>query len=404
MTRLLELAFVAACYLLPGAFNAVVVRYATAGWWARRSVRLAALALPLLGLAAGVGWLFSFQLHPAWTRWLGTLGFGVLLVQLVLCGSLALAGGLNTVSRFVARRRRRAKPVDPVRRRLWQGGLVAIPVLATGGCLAGLTGAATPVRIPRLKLDFPDLPPDLSGFRILHISDLHLSGFVTLDTLADILERARPLAPDLVVVTGDTADDLRLLPAALRMLADLGAPHGVYAVLGNHEYGNGVARVRRIFRDSPVPLLVDESVHLDVGRSRLFLAGLDDPIISSARIDRTAFFAPRLAELAAQAAPGAFRLLLSHRPEALDYAADHGVELVLAGHTHGGQIGFDGQSLLDYPAGYPYPWGHYRRGPSRLYTSSGAGHWLPIRFGCPTEAPVVELGATPPIATPTPVD
>jgi predicted MPP superfamily phosphohydrolase len=99
-----------------------------------------------------------------------------------------------------------------------------------------------------------------------------------------------------------------------------------------------------------------------------------------------------VAHLAARAEPGVFRLLLTHRPDAFDAAADCGFDLVLAGHTHGGQIGFGGRSLLDYP-GYPYPWGHYRKRTSQLNTSAGAGHWVPFRLGCPAEAPVVELAA-----------
>jgi predicted MPP superfamily phosphohydrolase len=360
--------------------------------WSRRPLRLALLILPPSALAVGIGWLISFQMHPELTYWLGIGAYGALLVELVLAASLAVAGGLEVLGRVLARfRRRQDEPVDLARRRLWKSGIAAIPILATGTSLAGLTGAAAPVRMPLLEFGFPDLHPDLDGFRILHLTDLHLAGFVTLDTLADILERARRHAPDLVVVTGDMADDLRQLPGALRMLGDFGAPHGAYAVLGNHEYGNGIERVRGIFRESPVPLQVDRDVHLTVGDARIQLAGLDDPRHSSARIDRDAFFAPRVAALAARAEPGAFRLLLSHRPEALDYAAGHGVELVLAGHTHGGQIGFAGRSLLHYPAGYPYPWGRYERNRSRLYTSSGVGHWVPFRLGCPAEAPVIEL-------------
>ena len=89
-----------------------------------------------------------------------------------------------------------------------------------------------------------------------------------------------------------------------------------------------------------------------------------------------------------QAGPG-FKLLLSHHPDAFDQAADRGVDVVLSGHTHGGQINVLGRSLL---VGWlKYPRGHYVRGESRLYVTTGLGHWMPFRIDCPTELPIIEL-------------
>jgi predicted MPP superfamily phosphohydrolase len=90
---------------------------------------------------------------------------------------------------------------------------------------------------------------------------------------------------------------------------------------------------------------------------------------------------------------GVFSLLLAHRPEAFDAAGDARVGLTLSGHTHGGQIGYNGKSAFEplFPDGYL--WGAYRRGASRLYTTSGFGNWFPFRLGCPAEAPLVELFA-----------
>jgi predicted MPP superfamily phosphohydrolase len=86
-----------------------------------------------------------------------------------------------------------------------------------------------------------------------------------------------------------------------------------------------------------------------------------------------------------------FKILMSHRPDAFDYAASQGINLTLAGHTHGGQIGFMGRSLFDSYWADRYLWGEYRQGRSALYTSSGVGHWFPFRLGCPPEAPIIEL-------------
>ena len=84
-------------------------------------------------------------------------------------------------------------------------------------------------------------------------------------------------------------------------------------------------------------------------------------------------------------------MLLSHRPEAFDAAADAGVALTLAGHTHGGQVAVGGRALVERAGVSRYPYGRYARGASQLYTSAGFGHWFPWRAGCPAEAPLVVL-------------
>ena len=84
-------------------------------------------------------------------------------------------------------------------------------------------------------------------------------------------------------------------------------------------------------------------------------------------------------------------IVMSHRPSAFDFTAPRNVSLTLAGHTHGGQVGFMGRSILESSFPESYLWGHYRSGSSHLYTTSGMGHWFPFRLGCPPEAPVIEL-------------
>ena len=103
------------------------------------------------------------------------------------------------------------------------------------------------------------------------------------------------------------------------------------------------------------------------------------------------FFQKTIDETLTPVATGDTVVLMSHRPDAFDYAASKDVHLTLAGHTHGGQIGFMGRSVFETYSSGNYLWGEYTLGNSRLYTSAGAGHWFPFRLGCPTEAPVIEL-------------
>ncbi|MDH4158425.1 MAG: metallophosphoesterase, partial [candidate division Zixibacteria bacterium] len=292
---------------------------------------------------------------------------------------------------LVAHRRRKesSEAVDTGRRDFLRVAAAGLPVTAVATSVSGITGAFSDVRVETKVMRIDNLPDELEGLRILHLSDLHLMHYVTLEDLTMVLAEAESLQPHLVLLTGDVADDLRLLPDALAMLETFAAPLGAFACLGNHEYFRGVHHVRRIFDSSPVPLLVDKAVKLELGSTSFYVAGIDDPRLMGAKDH--AFFRRTIDAALEQAGSGDFFILMSHRPDALDYASEVGVNLTLAGHTHGGQIGLGGRSLFESAWPDRYLWGHYQRRESHLYTSSGVGHWFPFRLGCPREAPVIEL-------------
>src|SRR5262249_10185696 len=147
---------------------------------------------------------------------------------------------------------------------------------------------------------------------------------------------------------------------------------------------------RRAYERSPVPLLVSAGRSLAIGRARMWIGGADDPVHMGGDI---AWMLEPSIKRAIQGAPANadFRLLLCHRPEGFRPASEVGFDLTLSGHTHGGQLGFMGRSLLEKLRPGVNWWGAYSRarssklGPSRLYTTSGFGHWFPFRLGCPTE-------------------
>jgi predicted MPP superfamily phosphohydrolase len=260
--------------------------------------------------------------------------------------------------------------------------------------------------MPVVTMRYANLHPDLEGFRILHLSDLHLGACLGLDDLKHGLEAAfAAQRPDLVVVTGDIADDPELLPGAMDLVARAAARYGALASLGNHEYLHGIEITRPKLEASDVPLLVSSGRTITVGRARLFVGGADDPVhmggdiawMLHPSIERAAAAAPRDAD---------FRLLLCHRPEGFGPATELGFDLTLSGHTHGGQLGLFGRSLLEKVRPLPDAtwWGRHekkrpsrglgspdRASPARLYTTSGFGHWFPFRVGCPTEMPLVVL-------------
>jgi predicted MPP superfamily phosphohydrolase len=195
--------------------------------------------------------------------------------------------------------------------------------------------------------------------------------------------------PQLVLISGDIADHLDLLPGAIKLFESLNAPCGAYACMGNHDYYRGAQRVIGHFDRSSIPMLINDGVTIKVGNTDLFIGGADDPRRMGIAID--GFMRETIDKTLTQTNSDAFKVMMSHRPTGFDRSAAQGVELTVAGHTHGGQIGFLGKPLLARWGTEKYVRGKYRIGDSWLYTSCGVGHWFPFRLGCPTEAPVLVL-------------
>ncbi|XXX72523.1 metallophosphoesterase [Sorangium sp. So ce134] len=367
----------------PAARRAVFLRAAVAA--------IAALAVvPAAGMllwSSGRGAVAALGVRLAWTALvvLSPAALGLFVASLLAAALAALRppGGEPPAAR--------PAPGPAVSRRaLVRASLSILPTSAAGAGVGGLASAPDAPRVPLVQMRFRDLPPDLDGLRILHLSDLHLGVARHVEDLEALLAKVAPLAPDLIVLTGDVADDLGQLEAALKTLDRHRPRLGIFASLGNHEYLGHIELTRPIYEASPVQLLVDRGVTLEAGSARIYVAGADDPLVWD-RDYVAAFLERSVARCREEAPEDAFRLLLCHRPEGFAPAARRGFHLTLAGHTHGGQVGLFGRSA--FQALFPdlHLWGAYRRGESRLYTTSGFGHWFPFRLGCPTEAPIIEL-------------
>ncbi len=376
-----------------GLIEILLLALANRPWWARRWIRRSSWGLPLFGIVMVFLWgLGQFYGLP----WLGMpaaiLAVVAFVLEAALMLSLPVSGVIHLahwVTDRVIRRRRDSSRIDTNRRALLKVAAASLPIASVSIGLAGITHAFVDVEVSLKPILLDQLPSALEGLRTLHLSDSHLSQYVTLETMAEVLTQAESFAPDLIVITGDIADDLSQLGEALNMTTQLCPRLGVYACLGNHEYYRGLPEVYRIFERSPVPLLVNECVTLNVSGVNLRIAGIEDPRWISG--GDYAFFKKAIDTMLSHSEAVDFTVLMSHRPEALDYASEVGIDLTLAGHTHGGQIGFMGRSLFESIAPKGYLWGHYRKHQSHLYTSSGVGHWFPFRLGCPAEAPVIEL-------------
>ncbi len=261
--------------------------------------------------------------------------------------------------------------------------------LLTGLALA-LVGYAWQVetrwlRITRLTVRIPGLPTEFAGYRIVHLSDLHLGVRMNEARLPWVIAAANRERPDLIVITGDFVTGGRdSLRTGSELLGGLCAPDGVWGVLGNHDYMVGAGRVAAMLDRAGIGLLVNAAHTLPRGSAALSLAGIDDMIHG----------APSLQMALRDVPPGRATILLSHAPDfAPRAAADPRVVLQLSGHSHGGQVRLPGLRPPVLPrGGKAYPQGLYTIGGLQLFVTVGTGTgWLALRFGCRPEIAVLTL-------------
>jgi len=362
--------------------------------WKYPKIDTLAVYLPFIAPFFAVIWIVGKILSFPFISSLGAVGvISVFLFDLLMLITLPFSWAINLINariQSIKSKSNSEKSFDPNRRKIIKAAAAALPLFALGTTGTGLASSFQPVNIRKIPMHFDNLPDALNGFKILHLSDLHLGIYFQLSDLEKVIEDAINEKPDLFLITGDVSDDLTLLPDALRIIHQLNTPQNGFVSLGNHEYYRGVREAIQIFATSPVPLLINHGKTIKIGDSKLFIGGADDPV--SLRSDITAFL-NRTVEMTMKNSPmDAFRILMSHRPKSLDIAENYNIDLILSGHTHGGQIGHNGRSVFDGMIDKePYMWGTYRKGNTRLYTSAGMGHWFPFRFNCPPEAPLIIL-------------
>jgi predicted MPP superfamily phosphohydrolase len=248
--------------------------------------------------------------------------------------------------------------------------------------------------VNRVELPVRGLPRALSGLRVAQLSDFHFGPHIPPGYLESAVARAAAESPDLIALTGDFIDrGPEHVRAAARLFRGLRAPLGVFAVLGNHDFSVHTARGARKYpgldgavADSlaaeGVTVLRNRGARVERNGAALHVAGVDD--LWSGASDLDAAFDG--------ACPHTPRLLLAHNPQAAEQLGAHRADLVLSGHTHGGQINLPvlGRLLLNkqarrWAAGlYPLERGH-------LYVNTGVGFGWRFRFGVRPELAVFTL-------------
>ncbi|MFI1013733.1 metallophosphoesterase [Streptomyces sp. NPDC020965] len=274
----------------------------------------------------------------------------------------------------------------PVSRRLFVsrvvGGAATTAALGTVG--HGTYGVLRGPRTKRVTIPLAKLPRAAHGFRIAVVSDIHLGPILGRSHTQRIVDSINAAQPDVVAVVGDMVDgSVADLGSAAEPLAQLRTRHGSFFVTGNHEYYSGVEEWIDQVRELGLRPLENERVEIAGGD--FDLAGVND--IEGEATGQGPDFAKALGDRD----PARAAVLLAHQPVVIHDAVDHGVDLQLSGHTHGGQL---------WPGGYlaelanPTVAGVERYGDTQLYVSRGAGAWgPPVRVGASSDITIVQLAS-----------
>ena len=292
---------------------------------------------------------------------------------------------LRVMQRFS--RREEPEP-DPARRAILRGA-GALAAAAPAALLGfGALIERTAFRVREIEIPVPDLDPDLNGLRLVQLSDIHLSAYLSEREFARVVDAANELRGHVVFVTGDLISvHGDPLDACLRQLSRLRSEAGSLGCMGNHEAYAGTedytaAQGARL----GIPFLRSQARQLRFGKALVNIAGVDYQ-----KMSRRSHYLDGAKSLMA---PHAFNLLLSHNPDVFPVAAQQGWDLTLAGHTHGGQVNVE---ILHHDFNVarfytPYVYGHYRSGRSSIYVTRGIGTiGMPARLGAPPEIAVIRL-------------
>jgi predicted MPP superfamily phosphohydrolase len=278
-----------------------------------------------------------------------------------------------------------------ISRRKFLGAAAATAVVALGADTV-LVEPNRP-RIVRRDVQMLRWPERLNGFKIALLSDFHYDPYFSVHPLRAAIDMVNGIHPDLVALTGDfvsmpllhTDDDKAAQDAepCARLLSQMHAPHGLWAVMGNHDYYTNPGIVTEALRAEGINVLANQSAAIEQDNARFWLGGVNDVLGQSARLDRTLHNVP-----ADEAT-----VLMAHEPDYADHVARSAVDLQLSGHSHGGQVRVPFMRPLYLPdMARKYVWGLYRIGSLTLYTNPGLGTvGIPVRLNCPPEITLLTL-------------
>ncbi|TDK36851.1 metallophosphoesterase [Rhizobium deserti] len=263
----------------------------------------------------------------------------------------------------------------------------AMAIAAFGLAAFGVSQAVRVPPVKNIELAIAGLPAEFDGYRLLQLTDLHISRLFPGSWAEEVVARSNLLGVDLIAITGDFIDgSVDNRRADIAPLAKLQARDGVYGIPGNHEYFFGYDEWMKHDESLGVRMLTNRHVVIRRGEAEMVLAGVTDQAAAGSR-----YPAPDLGAALTGAPAGAPIILLDHQPRMAPRAAEAGIAVQLSGHTHGGMI--RGLDLLVARGNNGYVSGLYRVGGMQLYVNNGTGLWpgFALRLGRPSELTVITL-------------
>jgi uncharacterized protein len=352
-----------------------------------------------IGRFLPLGWLA--RIFSVGRLWLIVSVFGFLVFELVV--------GLGWISHFAANIASQ-DPDDfkPERRNFLRYAAYLVSSIPFAAAIYGYAVERWDFQVERVEIPLANLPKELDGLKIVQLSDIHRSDTMPRSEVARAVQMSNALGADLAVITGDFISGIGdPLEDCVAELAKLRAPLGVWGCNGNHEiYAEAEDTAQRLFAQNGMKLLRQENVQLAYKGGKFNLIGVDyqrdhmtrgpaGPMLQDAQ------------HLVRQDMPN---ILLSHNPNSFRRAADLGIELSLAGHTHGGQIKFEvvdhdvtpARLITEFVAGlYRLPFGNGsapilengdRNKAACIYVNRGLGTFgMPVRLGVPPEITLITL-------------
>ena len=259
-------------------------------------------------------------------------------------------------------------------------GGVAVAAGAVGvGCLHETLGLV----VTRVDIGVRRLPERLSGFTIALLSDIHYSIIHPMSHIRHAVDVANSLMPDLIALAGDYTwhSASRAMPA-FQELGRLRAPHGVFAVMGNHDHWDGVTAARQAMTAVGISELLNDNAKIATENGSFYLAGLDDPWAGKPRVEKALGGIP-----AARAV-----IMIAHQPVCVRMLKDDRVSLMLSGHTHGGQIVLPLVGAPVTPGPRKLTSGLVQGPHCPVFITRGIGYaGVPLRINCPPEVALVTL-------------
>jgi len=243
------------------------------------------------------------------------------------------------------------------------------------------------LQVHEKRLTLPRMPVGRE-LRIVHITDLHMSGRIAKEYFVEMVAAVNALEPDLILLTGDLVERTKCMDWVPDTLGALRATAGVYFVLGNHDMRINHRRLVRELNDLGLIHVGGSWREAIVRDTAIVIAGNELPWFGPA---------PNPAELPPRDASGLpLRILLAHAPDQFAWACRHDFDLILAGHNHGGQVRMPllGAILAPSLSGTRYAGGAFRHGNSVLHVSRGTGSLTPFRWSCPPEIALLVLGGS----------